>query len=99
MDKLEKHRKKEQEEYIVTKFISHESLRLSVYGIDPSETPDFKIKTTQGLYSIEVTSIVTPQIKAVEVMQKRIVDGARELFTAKYREKLRVLVMFSNTPI
>ncbi len=98
-DKLEKHRKKAQEEYIITKFISNDSLRMSAYGLDASETPDFKVKTMQGIFSVELTSIVTPEIKAVEVMQKRIVDGAKELFAAKHKEKLTVLVMFDNTPI
>ena len=99
MKRNEKYLKKQREEYEVTKFVSHESLKLPVYGIDAGETPDFTIKTTKGLYSIELTSIVTPDIKAIEVKQKRIVEGARDMFILKYTEKVRVYVMFNNNPI
>jgi hypothetical protein len=99
MSNLTIQKKKDQEEYIIKKFISHKKLNLPVFAVIGNETPDFIIKGPQGTYSIELTRLIDPEIKETEVLQEKIVNGARELFIKKYEENLRVWVTFNDLPI
>lgn len=93
------YRKKQLEQRVIEQFISHESLKLRVSAVNASETPDFIIKSLRENYSVELTRLVNPEIKAIEVLQERIVEGAKELFVQKYKEKMRVWVTFNDVPI
>lgn len=88
--------KKELERYTITKFISNEKLKLRALSLDDSETPDFIMKTMDKKISIELTSLMNPQLKARESLNDSIVARAWELFDSKYEEKLNVWVTFYN---
>ncbi len=92
-------KKKTSERFIVEKFISNANLKLKVFSIVDNETPDFIIKTIEKDISIELTQLINPKLKAQETLNNQIVEGAKELFTSKYKEKLGVLVTFASEGI
>lgn len=89
-------KKKASERFIVEKFISNANLKLKVFSIVDNETPDFIIKTVEKDISIELTQLINPKLKAQETLNNQIVEGAKELFTSKYKEKLGVWVTFAS---
>jgi len=94
--------KKKIEERILGNFLSHPSLRLRVSGITPMDPPDFVIKRyVQKKFkriSVELTSVMNPNLKQMESAQKKIVDIAWGNFRKKYNTELVVLVYFSRVP-
>jgi hypothetical protein len=88
--------KKEFERHMLQRFISHESHGLRVKTIDDSETPDFIIRELTKDISIELTRLILPDLMQVERFQDKLVRLAWGKFKGKYRDKLQVLVNFSN---
>ncbi|PKB15208.1 hypothetical protein [Flavobacterium sp. 5] len=88
--------KKEIERHHLTSFISNEKLKLLVYGIEDSETPDFIVNIDKKLISIEHTRLINPHLQKVEQYRERIIKNARIRFEEKYSAKLYLLVTFNN---
>lgn len=88
--------KKEIERHHLTSFISNDKLKLLVYGIEDSETPDFIVKIDKKLISIEHTRLINPLLQKVEQYRNRIIENARIRFEEKYSAKLYLLITFNN---
>ncbi|KAA1244554.1 hypothetical protein [Aquimarina sp. RZ0] len=89
-------RKKEIEKRHLTKFVSNEKLKLLVYGIEDSETPDFIVNLGEKIVSIEHTRLINPDLKKVEQHKDKIIKNAQKRFENKYSEELYVLLTFNN---
>lgn len=91
--------KKDFELHILRKFVSHETHGLRIKTIEEGETPDFVIRELDKNISVEMTRLILPALIQEEQIQDKIVALTFEKFTAKYPDKLQVLVNFSNTII
>lgn len=89
-------KKKEIEKHHLTSFISNEKLKLLVYGIEDSETPDFIVNIDKKLISIEHTRLINPHLKKVEQYREQIIKNAHKRFEEKYSAKLYLLITFNN---
>lgn len=88
--------KKEFELHMLRRFISHETHGLRIKSIEEGETPDFIIRELTKDISIELTRLVLPDLMKVEKFQEKIVELAWKKFKETHKEKLQVLVNFSN---
>lgn len=89
-------KKKISERHLLTKFISNPELNLRVTSIIDSETPDFIVKTTEKRISIELTSLINPDLRQVEAYRNKIIKQAENRFKERYNEDLYMLVTFDN---
>lgn len=89
-------KKKQIERYQLEKFVSNEKLKLRVYGIDNSETPDFEVNINKRLISVEHTRLINPSLQQVEQYRDKIINLAKKRFEEKYSDKLYVLITFNN---
>ena len=87
---------KEIERHHLTSFISNDKLKLLVYGIEDSETPDFIANIDKKVISIEHTRLINPRLKKVEQYRERIIKNAHKRFEKKYSAKLYLLITFNN---
>lgn len=92
-------KKKQIERYQLEKFISNENLKLRVYQIKDSETPDFEVNVDKQWISIEHTRLINPQLQQVENYRDEIIKAAQKRFEAKYSDKLYVLITFRNVKL
>lgn len=89
-------KKKQIERYQLEKFVSNENLKLLVYQIKDSETPDFEVNIDNRWISIEHTRLINPQLQQVENYRDRIIKTAQKRFESKYLDRLYVLITFRN---
>lgn len=91
--------KKQIERYELEKFISNEDLKLRVYSIKNSETPDFIVNIDKRHISIEHTRLINPNLKEVERYREKIIKSAQKKFNEKYSVDLYVLITFKNVKL
>ncbi len=93
--------KKRTERHILEKFISNARLELRITSVDNGgEPPDFIITTFEKKrVSVELTSLINPELKEEEEFQSAIVNRAWEFFKEKYKVALEVHVTFAGNRI
>lgn len=91
--------KKDAENRILERFVSCKSLGKIITAIEPSETPDFILKTFEGKISVELTNVMNPRLKQREAAQKRIIDDALTAFKKSRNDILKVYVDFTSEPL
>lgn len=89
-------KKKQIERYQLEKFVSNENLKLLIFNIENTETPDFEVNINKRLISIEHTRLINPQLKEVEIYRDKIIKLAQKRFEEKYTDKLYALITFNN---
>jgi len=89
-------KKKITERYQLNKFLSNPELNLRVVSIIENETPDFIVNASDRKISIELTRLINPNLKEIEVYRDKIVKNAEKIFLEKYSEDLYVLVNCEN---
>jgi len=101
MSFVEMSAKKSTEKRTLIRFISNKSLRMKLYGIEPMDPPDFKLKRYQREQSksigVELTRVINPSLKMHEAAQDTVVEIARTLFRKEYNLQLEVFVEFSTS--
>lgn|SRR5690554_6020860 len=87
------------EKHQFIKFISNEKLKLRVYGLKDSETPDFILKFEDKTVTVELTQLIFSKKQIVEQFKDEIIRVAQKRFTEKYKEKLYVTICFEKHAI
>ena len=90
-------RHKELEEHYLISFLSNESMKHLIGGIEQCDPdpPDFIFNTIKNKISIELKRVINPNLMQLENVQNKIVDKAVKIFNRKRKESLRVFVEFS----
>lgn len=91
--------KKAQERRWLNDFIGLFEKGLNEMGIIETESPDFILYNDRKKISIEITSIVNPELKKGESLRQKIVDKAQEKDIDKYISGLHVHITFTECPI
>lgn len=94
--KQEMDKKKQNERNQLESFVSNDQLKLKVFKIQNSETPDFVVNVDNKIVSIEHTRLINPELQKIEKYSERIIKNAQKLFEEKYFDKLNVLLTFRN---
>ncbi|MBN8837203.1 MAG: hypothetical protein J0I09_08090 [Sphingobacteriia bacterium] len=91
--------KKRQEFKWVQSFIGLNQKELSGMAVTQSETPDFILQSPRKKISLEVTTLIDPELKKKESLKEKIVRQAREKAGGKYPDGLHVHVSFASEDI
>ncbi|MGY5253931.1 hypothetical protein [Sphingobacterium spiritivorum] len=94
---MDKKKKIERDQF--EKFISNEKLRLPVYDIEYSETPDFIAIINKKTVSVEHSRLINPMFQQIEQHKEKIIKNAQKKFEEKYSDKLYTLITFNDTPL
>ncbi|OPB97917.1 hypothetical protein [Elizabethkingia occulta] len=94
---MDKKKKIERDQF--EKFISNEKLRLPVYNIEDSETPDFITNINKKIVSVEHSRLINPMFQKIEQHKEKIIKNAQKKFEQKYTDKLYTLITFDDAPL